>query len=132
MVALTLKRFPDLRIPYHSRWRHFEAGGIDRKAQLDGLLAGRSADDVARAVVACIRRPRPEVYPHRMSRALTILNAVAPAFTDRVVRRFGRRRHTAMSAAPATGSARQSASAAACVIAALAAEAGPRPGRRRC
>ena len=24
------ERYPDLRIPYHSRWRHFEAGGVDR------------------------------------------------------------------------------------------------------
>lgn len=27
-------RYPDLTIPYHSRWRHFEAGGIDRTAEL--------------------------------------------------------------------------------------------------
>jgi hypothetical protein len=48
VAALTLKRFPDLRIPYHSRWRHFEAGGVDRKAELDALLAGRSELDKAR------------------------------------------------------------------------------------
>jgi hypothetical protein len=23
-------RYPDLQVPYHSRWRHFEAGGVDR------------------------------------------------------------------------------------------------------
>lgn len=28
------------RPPFHSRWRHFEAGGIDRKAQLERLMAG--------------------------------------------------------------------------------------------
>lgn len=49
VAALTRERFPDLRIPYHSRWRHFEAGGVDRKAELDALLAGRSPQDVARA-----------------------------------------------------------------------------------
>jgi hypothetical protein len=49
VAALTLRRFPDLRIPYHSRWRHFEAGGIDRKPVLDALLAGRSVADAARA-----------------------------------------------------------------------------------
>ena len=49
VVALTLKRFPDLVIPLHSRWRHFETGGIDRKAQLDTLLAGRSVGERARA-----------------------------------------------------------------------------------
>jgi hypothetical protein len=47
VAALTLKRFPDLRIPYHSRWRHFEAAGIDRKAQLDTLLASHSAAGAA-------------------------------------------------------------------------------------
>lgn len=24
------QRYPDLKVPYHSRWRHFEAGGVDR------------------------------------------------------------------------------------------------------
>ena len=49
VAALTLKRYPDLVIPFHSRWRHFEAGGVDRKAEMDTLLAGRSVADVARA-----------------------------------------------------------------------------------
>ncbi|HSQ71829.1 MAG TPA: DUF1688 family protein, partial [Rubrivivax sp.] len=49
VAALTLRRFPDLRIPYHSRWRHFEAGGVDRKAEFDALLAGRPVAEVARA-----------------------------------------------------------------------------------
>ena len=49
VAALTRERFPDLKIPYHSRWRHFEAGAVDRKAELDVLLAGRSVTDVARA-----------------------------------------------------------------------------------
>ena len=48
VAKLTLARFPNLQIPYHSRWRHFEAGGLDRKPQLDALLAGRSAADAAR------------------------------------------------------------------------------------
>ncbi len=49
IATLTRTRFPDLKIPYHSRWRHFEAGGIDRKAELDAKLAGRSAIATARA-----------------------------------------------------------------------------------
>jgi hypothetical protein len=49
VAALTRERFPDLQIPPHSRWRHFEAGGVDRKGELDALLAGRSPADVARA-----------------------------------------------------------------------------------
>src|SRR5439155_345736 len=43
------RRYPDLDVPYHSRWRHFETGGIDRKAELDRALAGRGAADRARA-----------------------------------------------------------------------------------
>ena len=34
VATVTRKRYPDLVIPYHSRWRHFEAGGVDRKAML--------------------------------------------------------------------------------------------------
>ena len=49
VAALTLRRFPDLVIPYHSRWRHFEAGGLDRKAEMDALMAGRSVAEQARA-----------------------------------------------------------------------------------
>lgn len=49
VAALTRRRYPDLRIPVHSRWRHFEAGGVDRRAELDAKLAGRSHVAVARA-----------------------------------------------------------------------------------
>jgi len=40
----------------------------------------QSADAVARAIVACARRPRPEVY--RLSRAVVWLNALAPGLVD--------------------------------------------------
>jgi hypothetical protein len=46
---VTRRNYPDLRIPYHSRWRHFEAGGVDRKAELDAHLAGRHHAAQARA-----------------------------------------------------------------------------------
>jgi len=46
---VTRERFPDLHIPYHSRWRHFEAGGIDRKSVLDRALAGATPAEAARA-----------------------------------------------------------------------------------
>ena len=49
VAALTLRRFPDLVIPYHSRWRHFEAGGVDRKAEMDAAMAGRPVAEQARA-----------------------------------------------------------------------------------
>jgi hypothetical protein len=30
VVALTRRRYPDLAVPLHSRWRHFSAGGVAR------------------------------------------------------------------------------------------------------
>ena len=59
---------------------------------VSGLGPKQSVDDVARAIVACVRKPRAEVYPHAKSRALTVVNAIAPGLTDKVVRRYGRRR----------------------------------------
>jgi hypothetical protein len=49
VAELTRARYPDLKIPYHSRWRHFEAGGVDRSGQLDALLTGASTAEKARA-----------------------------------------------------------------------------------
>ncbi len=49
VAALSQARFPDLRVPYHSRWRHFEAGGVNRKAELDARLAQHSLAATARA-----------------------------------------------------------------------------------
>jgi short-subunit dehydrogenase len=57
-----------------------------------GLGPRQPAADVARAIASCLERPRAEVYPHRPSRALVILNALAPGLTDRLVQRYGRRR----------------------------------------
>ncbi|KUI27795.1 uracil phosphoribosyltransferase [Mycobacterium sp. IS-1496] len=36
VAELTRERYPDLAIPFHSRWRHFEAGGVHRAAGLEG------------------------------------------------------------------------------------------------
>lgn len=49
VAALARQRFPRGRIPYHSRWRHFEAGSVNRAAELDAALAGRSDAQRARA-----------------------------------------------------------------------------------
>ncbi len=51
VARLTRERFPTLDIPFHSRWRHFEAGGVDRKAEMDAQLAGADRLAVARARV---------------------------------------------------------------------------------
>ncbi|BBY18798.1 URC4/urg3 family protein [Mycolicibacterium litorale] len=35
VAEVTRTRYPDLSIPFHSRWRHFEAGGVNRAAGLE-------------------------------------------------------------------------------------------------
>ncbi len=47
--AVTREGYPELRIPYHSRWRHFEAGGIDRGVELNDLLRSVDPAEQARA-----------------------------------------------------------------------------------
>lgn len=49
VADVTRRRYPSLAIPYHSRWRHFEAGGVDRAAELDRALVGHGATDAALA-----------------------------------------------------------------------------------
>jgi Protein of unknown function (DUF1688) len=53
VADVTREAYPDLAIPYHSRWRHFSAGGLDRWSDLAKLIVGgpveraRSAVDLA-------------------------------------------------------------------------------------
>jgi len=63
-----------------------ESGPISRSAG-----PRQSAGQVAQAIEWAILRPVPEVYPHRVSRGLAVLNAIAPGFCDRLVRRWARR-----------------------------------------
>lgn len=51
VVEVTRQRYPQLVFPYHSRWRHFEAGGVDRRGRLDALLGAVSAPERARAQI---------------------------------------------------------------------------------
>jgi short-subunit dehydrogenase len=46
---------------------------------------------VADAIARAIDHPVPEVYPYARSKALVVLNAIAPGFCDRIVKRFGRK-----------------------------------------
>ena len=49
VIQVMREQYPDLEIPFHSRWRHFAAGGVPRLAQLEEMLAGLSP--VERAAV---------------------------------------------------------------------------------
>lgn len=51
VVDVTRLRYPDSDIPFHSRWRHFEAGGVDRMAELDARLAALDPSARARAMI---------------------------------------------------------------------------------
>ena len=51
VVRVTRERYPGPHVPYHSRWRHFEAAGVDRKEQLDLQMRDLSKDERARAYI---------------------------------------------------------------------------------
>ena len=51
VATVTRERYPDGRIPYHSRWRHFEAGGVDRRSHLNAKLADLDTVERARAQI---------------------------------------------------------------------------------
>ena len=51
VVDITRATYARLDIPWHSRWRHFQAGGVDRVAQLAQRLAGLDAEARARSAV---------------------------------------------------------------------------------
>lgn len=51
VAEVTERRYPDLAIPYHSRWRHFEAGGVDRNTALRKQLSHLDTTDGAAALI---------------------------------------------------------------------------------
>lgn len=51
VAEVTRERYPDLNIPYHSRWRHFEAGGVNRAAWLNALLGKATPAEKARTQI---------------------------------------------------------------------------------
>lgn len=57
-----------------------------------GLGPRQSADHVAREILSLIRRPRAERYALWSARLLALVAVAAPAWCDRVVQRFERRR----------------------------------------
>jgi hypothetical protein len=46
VAEVTRRRYPDLAVPLHSRWRHFSAGGVER-ARL--VASGADSAEMARA-----------------------------------------------------------------------------------
>ncbi|MFK7873886.1 MAG: DUF1688 family protein [Oligoflexales bacterium] len=48
VAEITKKNYPNLKIPFHSRWRHLSAGGIDRGEELRQEMAGLSSEEKLR------------------------------------------------------------------------------------
>ncbi|HEV7498786.1 MAG TPA: SDR family NAD(P)-dependent oxidoreductase [Vicinamibacteria bacterium] len=69
-----------------------ESGGSVTRG--GGVGPQQSAEAVADAIVRCAHRPRPEVYPYPLARAVVWMAALAPGFSDwlawRAARRAGR------------------------------------------
>ena len=49
VIQVIQTNYPNWQIPFHSRWRHFEAGGIPRLTQLDRYLGDLDPIEKARA-----------------------------------------------------------------------------------
>jgi NADP-dependent 3-hydroxy acid dehydrogenase YdfG len=47
-------------------------------------------EDVAEAIVAAVGKQRPEIYPLKKARGLSLIAAIAPGWCDRLVKRWGR------------------------------------------
>lgn len=50
VVEVIRTTYPDLKMPYHSRWGHFGVGGIDRLAAVERALAGASPEERGRTL----------------------------------------------------------------------------------
>jgi short-subunit dehydrogenase len=78
--------------PVSTDTEFFDVMSRETGAQVERAFGPRQhVDEVADAIARAVAHPVPEVYPHRKSRALVWLNAVAPGFCDRVVKKFGRK-----------------------------------------
>src|SRR5258708_21608642 len=70
VAEVTREAYPDLKIPCHSRWRHFATGGVDRWGELaaridaDALERARMASDLATVRVLLAARA-PERWRYR-------------------------------------------------------------------
>jgi short-subunit dehydrogenase len=69
---------------------HVRKGDVLGKFKAIGHV--QRAEEVADAIVGCIRRPAAEVYPYRKSRIFAWINAIAPSLVDKIMIRYFRER----------------------------------------
>ena len=68
-------------------------GDVTRKFKAMGRI--QPAEEVAEAIVRCIKTPKAEVYPYRFGRFFAWASAVAPGLVDKIMMRFFRDRISA-------------------------------------
>jgi NAD(P)-dependent dehydrogenase (short-subunit alcohol dehydrogenase family) len=78
-------------LPISTATEFREAMAREQGFAVSGHGPRQPVDRVAAAIVRTVKRPRPEVYPYGPSKAIAVLNAIAPGVADRVIRRFGRK-----------------------------------------
>ena len=83
--------------PVGTRTEFYEASrirsGLDGKHFNTPSVLVQTPEKVARAIVRCLRRPRPEVWPHLMSRFGLAIVTAFPAFNEMSMRSLMRKRY---------------------------------------
>ena len=77
--------------PISTQTEFFDVMARESISTTPSLGARQTVDQVADAIARAIAHPVPEVYPYRMARGLVLLNAIAPGFCDRFVKKYGRK-----------------------------------------
>jgi hypothetical protein len=54
IIDVITSQYPELDVPYHSRWRHFEAGGIDRVKTLQASNASEQGNMLYELVIISV------------------------------------------------------------------------------
>jgi len=80
--------------PVSTRTEFREAIRREFGQEASGRGPQQSVDQVARAIVDCIRNPRPEVYPYGRAKWLSVVSVIAPKLADRLVQKYVRKSST--------------------------------------
>jgi NADP-dependent 3-hydroxy acid dehydrogenase YdfG len=76
--------------PISTETEFFEVTTKESGFQAEAHGPRQTASDVADTIARAIAHPVAEVFPYRLARGLVLLNAISPAFCDRLVKRWGR------------------------------------------
>ncbi len=78
--------------PVSTRTEFREAIQRDFGQEATGLGPQQSAEDVARSILDCVRHPRPEVYPYKKAKWMSIAAVIAPGLVDKIVQKYARKK----------------------------------------